>query len=148
MKTKDLIAALMEADPSGELEVGDGNADIYFVERQESYYDGSFQQLIRDKSKEPYYCITGCKVWASGQKVKLHLMGCEDVISNNPDATVDLSDLEARMPVRFAYWQKQVEEWRKETRDIIEKVEREHGARDAVRHAGIEAAAGGTNCET
>ena len=85
MKTKDLIAALQENDPSGEIECCVGNADIHFVDVEPAYYDGRLQILERDHSKDPYYNIVGAKRTSKGSKVVLHVYSIEDYISDNPE---------------------------------------------------------------
>ena len=93
MKTKDLIAALQENDPSGEIECCVGNADIHFVNVEPAYYDGRLQVLERDHSKDPYYNIVGAKRTSKGSKVVLHVYSIEDYISDNPeDARIDYSE--------------------------------------------------------
>jgi hypothetical protein len=110
MKTKDLIAALQDADPTGEVEVCVGNQDIYFVEQLPAYYDGRLQTLIVDNSPNPR--INGVKVHSSGNKVQIHIMGVEDVLLDDPDATIDLSDLNPESQT-FKYWTARVEKLRK-----------------------------------
>jgi hypothetical protein len=93
MKTRELIDQLQRADPSGELEVIADGTPVYFVSRQDAYYDGPLEMLIHDDSKRPYYSIVGYKVTQRGQKVRLHLMGLSDVLLDEPEAPVDLSEL-------------------------------------------------------
>lgn len=123
MKTKELIAALQAADPSGEIEVCVDNKDIYFAEVVEAYWDGRLQRIVIDESKKPYYSVVGAKVLASGNKLRLHTMGVEDVLDNDPDAPVDLTDLE-RMPTSHTDWTQRVENMRKEIKMITEQVSR------------------------
>lgn len=123
MKTKDLIAMLQKEDPSGEVEVCVNNHDIYFAEMMEAYWDGKLQLIVRDESKKPYYHIVGAKVVATGAKIKLHTMGVEDIIENDPDIPVDLSDLEKHSPYSYGDWKKRVEDWRKETKRIDAEVQ-------------------------
>jgi hypothetical protein len=118
VKSKELIRLLMEQDPSGETEVSVGNHDIYFIERQPAYWDGSLQRIIIDESKKPYYSVVGAKVVSSGFKLTLHTMGVEDVLENEPDAPVDLSDLEAHMPDSYEDWKRRVENYRNEIKQI------------------------------
>ena len=93
MKSKELIRQLQEADPTGEVEVGVGNHDIFSVEPMPAYYDGKFQKLLRDESKKPYFDIVGAKWCSRGCKIKLVPMGVADVLWNNPKAVVDYSEL-------------------------------------------------------
>lgn len=125
MKTKDLIKMLQDVDPSGETEVCVDNLDIYFAERKPAYWDGRLQLLIRDESKKPFYHVAGAKVISSGDKIELHTMGVEDVIENDPDAIVDLTDIEKNMSSTFEEWKKRIENWRAETKRIIAQVRAE-----------------------
>lgn len=93
MKTRELIAALQKEDPSGDLDVVAGGTPIYFASREPAYYDGPLEMLIHDDSRRPYYSIVGYKVTSRGEKVKLHLMDVSDVLLDEPDAAVDLSEL-------------------------------------------------------
>lgn len=113
MKTRELIEALKAEDPSGEAEVIAGNTPIYFVELQPAFYDGPLQTLLLDEAKKPYYHIAGYKVTQQGQKVRLHLMNCEDVLIDNPEAPVDLSGLSEHHRVE---WQASVDKMREEFR--------------------------------
>jgi hypothetical protein len=94
MKTKDLIAALQEEDPSGEVECCIGNADIHFVSTAPAYWDGRLQILERDHSKDPYFNIVGAKITAKGSKIVIHAYSIEDYISDFPEkAVIDYSEL-------------------------------------------------------
>lgn len=116
MKTRELIAALQEQDPSGDLEVIAGGVPIYFVSCQPAYYDGPLRVLVHDESKRgKCYSVVGFKVTSRGEKVRLHLMDVEDVLFDNPDAPVDLSEASAYSREQ---WEKHVEFIRQEARDI------------------------------
>ena len=93
MKSKELIRLLQEADPTGEVEVGVGNIDIFSVEPMPAYYDGRFQKLIRDEKLAPYFDVVGAKYCSHGSKIKLIPMSVTDVLWDNPDAEIDYSDL-------------------------------------------------------
>jgi hypothetical protein len=94
MKTKELIRLLQEEDPTGEVEVSVGNVDIHFLTTEPAYWDGSLQVLTRDKSKEPYYNITGGKYVRSGNKIVIHPLSIRDVLWNDPDtAVIDYTEL-------------------------------------------------------
>jgi len=94
MKSSELIKQLQELDPEGVIEVCINNVDIYFLDVEGAYYDGSLQVLTRDHSKDPYYNITGGKYVRSGSKIVLHPMSIRDVLWDNPDtAVIDYSGL-------------------------------------------------------
>ncbi len=117
MKTKELIERLQDADSTGELEVCVENKDIYFVERKEAYWDGRLQRIICDPElRGKCYSVVDGKIVSSGHKVELILMGIEDIIENDPDAPIDLSD--AGSEEEKARWEKRIAEWRNEMRLI------------------------------
>ncbi len=122
MKTKELIEALKDADPSGELEVIAGSDPIYFVETQEAYYDGMLPMLVQDHTKGPYYNIVGFKYTPNGGKVRLHLMDLDSCILNDPEIPLDLSEVPAHSKQRYF---ERAEKKRTEIREIIRKVESE-----------------------
>jgi hypothetical protein len=116
MKNKELIAILQQYDP--DIEVCVDNYDIYFVDKVEAYWDGRLQRLVLDESKKPHYHVVGAKVACSGWKLRLHTMGVSDVLLNDPDAPVDLSDLEKNMTVSYQDWKKRVEKERQRIKNI------------------------------
>ena len=93
MKTKELIKALQELDPSGETECFVENQDIYFLELLPAYYDGSPYVFVRDKAKEPYYDVVAAKYLGSGAKISLHTLSAHDLITNNEEIEFDYSEL-------------------------------------------------------
>lgn len=120
MKTKDLIKKLQEADPSGELECAiGGNVDIWEVYETPAYYDGCLEILKRDHTKDPYYNICGGIITGLGQKINIRPMSIEDAMLDDPDMPVDVVGYSPESKERI---EKQVEKWRKETKDIIEEV--------------------------
>ena len=125
MKTKELIRLLQENDPSGELEVAVNNQPIYTVAAEPAYYDGNLQMLIQDHSVETYNII-GYKVTGKGSKVSLTTMDLESVLLDEPDAPVDLSELEGYSKEQ---WEKAVTKTRKEVLEIIKEVDERMTAR-------------------
>lgn len=117
MVTKELIKALQTIDPDGTTEVCVDNLDIYYVEIKQAYWDGRLERIITDPNVKGYNVI-GAKVLASGNKVNLITMGVEEVLCNNPDAPIDLSDLEKRMPGSATDWNQRIKNWREEFKDI------------------------------
>ena len=87
MKTRDLIAALNEADPSGDLECAIGNTDIHFVDVEPGYYDGCLQVLKRDETRDCYN-IVGGEFRAGTQKVVIHGLSIIDALWEDPDMEV------------------------------------------------------------
>jgi hypothetical protein len=53
MKTKDLIALLQTADPTGEEHCCVGNADIWTIDVCAAYYDGALHVIDRDEEGHP-----------------------------------------------------------------------------------------------
>lgn len=80
MKVKELLKELSSMDPEAEIVCGDGGA--YFVEQLPGYYDGSYEKLLHDESKKPYYSLKGIEYTRSGTKVVFHTMNAEDLIWN------------------------------------------------------------------
>jgi hypothetical protein len=93
MKSKELIRLIQEEDPTGEVEVCIGNADIFSVHTQAAYWDGKLQILKRDPAKAPYYDIVGARYTTKGSKMVITAMSIVDVLSDNPDAEIDYSEL-------------------------------------------------------
>ena len=121
MKTKDLIAELQEADPSGELEVCVENVDIFTVTTEPAYWDGRLQVLTRDPAKKPYYDVVGGKYTSKGSKVVISPMSITDLLWNDPDAVIDYS--EVGNPDSAERYRKSDDETRKASRDVELKVE-------------------------
>jgi hypothetical protein len=114
MTTGQLIKALQAEDPSGQLPISVDGGDVYFVERQGAYYDGNLQQLVIDETKKPYYSVVGARVTGRGDKVRLHVMGVEDVLLNDPEVPVDIDGLS---PAAKARWEPLIEGWRQQGRE-------------------------------
>ena len=121
MKTKDLIAELQEADPSGELEVCVENVDIFTVTTEPAYWDGRLQVLKRDPAKKPYYDVVGGKYTSKGSKVVISPMSITDLLWNDPDAEIDYSEVGS--PDSAERYRKSDDETRKASRDVELKVE-------------------------
>lgn len=117
MKTRDLIAALQEVDPSGGIEVCLGNADIHFVAVVPAYYDGCLQVLKRDESKKGCYNVVGGEFRSGGAKAVIFDCSIHDVLHENPDAPITFDSEYAKR-----HYAASVEEWRKEAREIAERV--------------------------
>ena len=114
MKTKELIKQLQEQDPSGELEVIAGGSPIYFIDCEPAYYDGALEILIQDASLSGYN-IVGFKYTNKGNKIRLHLMDLDDVLLDDPELPVDVSEVADR-------YKDYVEKTREEMRQIKNKV--------------------------
>ena len=121
MKSSELIKQLQELDPEGVIEVCVNNVDIYFLDVEGAYYDGSLQVLTRDHSKDPYYNITGGKYVRSGKKIVLHPMSIRDVLWDNPDtAVIDYSEIN---PAYVEQYKEQDEKTRQASRDCEKRCE-------------------------
>jgi hypothetical protein len=143
MKTKDLIAELQEADPSGELEVCVENVDIFTVTTEPAYWDGRLQVLKRDEAKKPYYDVVGGKYTSKGSKVVISPMSITDLLWSDPDAEIDYS--EVGNPDSAERYRKSDDETRKASRDVELKVEMDAFYRWVKRKA-EEVRPGGEDC--
>ena len=119
MKTKELIAQLLEADPTGEGEVCVWNHDIHYVERKPAYWDGRLERLDRDPTKQCYNIIKG-RIVSKGDKIQIRPITLEDAIGNDPDLPVEINAGNADSDARYAA---QIEAWRQEMRDAIAAIE-------------------------
>lgn len=111
MKTKDLIAALQAADPSGELEVAVGNTDIHFVDKEPAYYDGCLQVLKRDPKKIDCYNIVGGEFRSNGNKIVIHTLSIKTALWDNSDLPVTFDADYAR-----EHYAPKVDGWRQEVK--------------------------------
>lgn len=120
MKVKKLIELLQEFDDDGEVCIAteDGNVDIFALHEMEGYWDGAYQVLERDWSCK-FYNVIGAKYRSDGSKIVIKPMGIEDALLDNTDLPIEVIDkfINKRM-------QKQVDEWRKEAKDIHSEVEK------------------------
>lgn len=119
MKTKELIKRLMEADPTGEVEVCVGNVDIHFVELLPAYYDGPLQVLERDETCK-YYNIIGGKYKRTGSKVKIHTLSISDAISNRLETKVDYSELDPHRAESTKKAHDDLREWHRKLENQLE----------------------------
>jgi hypothetical protein len=145
MKTKDLIAELQEADPSGELECCVENIDIFTVTTEPAYWDGRLQVLKRDPAKKPYYDLVGGKYTSKGSKVVISPMSITDLLWDDPDAEIDYS--EVGNPDSAERYRKSDDATRQAGRDVELKVEMDAFHRWVKRHA-EEIRPGGEDCRS
>jgi len=126
MKTKELIKQLQECDPSGEIEVCVSNVDIHYVTTEPAYYDGKLQLLVRDPALTDCYDVIGGKYMTTGSKVVITLMSITDVLWDDPDATIDYSDIPEHSRARY---EESDNKTRQASRDVTLKVSMEAFAR-------------------
>ena len=79
MKTKELISRLQNADPTGEIQCCIDNADIWSIEVEPAYYDGSLHVIDFDEDRRP---IKGRRI-RSGEKVVLSPIRIQDCFEYN-----------------------------------------------------------------
>jgi hypothetical protein len=113
MKTRELIAALQEQDPSGEIEVCVENADIHVVTVEPAYLDGCLQVLKRDPAKADSYNITGVEFVSGGAKVVIVPLSAQWALRNDPEMPVTFDSDAARE--RYA---ERVAKWRADARAV------------------------------
>lgn len=120
MKRDELIRRIMEADPEGTAEFCVGNADIYCLEPKPAYYEGYLQLLIHDEKLKPFYSIVGAKRTGKGNKVCIRPMSIEDCLWDDPELSVDYSELSDNVKERYF---EQDEEVRKKSLKIETELE-------------------------
>ncbi len=90
MKTKDIIEQLQELDPSGELDVSVGLADISDISILPSYYDGYQQILIRHPEG---YFPKGGRYNVDKDKIVIDSLSFKEAIYSDPEFSIDYSGL-------------------------------------------------------
>jgi len=112
MKSKLVIQMLQELDPTGECEVCVGNIDIFDIVIEPAYWDGCYQRLVRDETKECYNIIGGEYI-SEGNKICIDGMSIKSALWNDPELPVKFLDDEMNMDD----YKQSVEEERKEARE-------------------------------
>ena len=84
MKTRELIAALQEADPSGELDCVVGNEAIEGVHDPHAAYDGPYERIRFGEDGQ----AIGADYVREGRKVVLLLFGIDTLLLDDPEAPV------------------------------------------------------------
>lgn len=120
MKSKELIRQLLEVDPSGEVEVNAGGADIYFVSKEPGYYDGAYQVLQRAEHLKPYYDIIGIRICRQSEKIRLVTVSADDFLLDKPDGLIQYDSESTR-----ERYEERIERTRKENKEIIAKLDAE-----------------------
>lgn len=83
MNTREFIEMLQKADPNGEAEVvvcGEDlhNEPVWFVERKEGYWDGSYGKLITNDSKG--FNLAAYERTKAGNKLCIRYVSAEDLV--------------------------------------------------------------------
>lgn len=120
MKTKELIRRLNELDPTGEIECSVSGHDVFFCESLPAYYDGCYQQLLRDDRKKPYYDIIGVRICGQGEKINLRTVSAEEFLLDEPDGLIQYDSEYARK-----HNEERIEQIRKENKEIIAEIDKE-----------------------
>ncbi len=123
MKSKHLIAAILEADPTGEAECCVGNCDIFSVHALPAYYDGCLQVLIRDPALAPYYDVVGGKYVGSGTKIQISTHSIHTAIFDHEDMPVTYEGMSAE---QISSYEESIARQRKLTNDIRNGSNRDH----------------------
>lgn len=126
MKTKELIRRLQEIDPTGELECSVGGEDIFFCQHLPGYYDGSYEVLLRDESKRPYYDVVGVRICRHADKINIRTLSFEDFLLDHPDGLIEYDSESTR-----ALSEKRIERVREETKQMIAEVDAEFAQKAA-----------------
>jgi uncharacterized protein YjgD (DUF1641 family) len=119
VKSKRLIELLQKEDPSGELDVTVENEDIFSIDVLEGYWDGCYEILERDETKQCYN-VTGAQYRSDGTKLRIRTLGIYDALLNNPNLPVKVVDIfnEKRMEDRISTM-------REDVRNIIEELDQQ-----------------------
>jgi len=118
MKSKELIRLLQECDPTGETEVVTTDGDIYFVAWEES---GAITELlIRDPKTKDEYNIIGSRITRRVDSICLVSISAEEALLNDPEATMDLSELNES---DTRHWKKLLDEARERSIVLQAKTE-------------------------
>lgn len=118
MKTKDLIALLQDADPTGEEEVCVGNCDIFYVESLPAYYDGSLQVISREKGTEGK--IVGAKYKRQGRKIDIRTISISDLVLDYPEMPIDYSELDEQRTVQLKKAHEDLRTWYRNMENKLE----------------------------
>ncbi len=123
MKSKDVIAAILAADPSGEAECCVGNCDITDISAMSAYYDGCLQVLIHDPALAPYYDIIGGKYVGSGIKIQIDIRSIQDSIFNDENMPVTYEGISDS---KKEYYEQRIIQSRQLTKQICDGVNQDH----------------------
>lgn len=115
MKTKDLIAKLQEADPSGELHCCIDNGDIEEVNVEPAYWDGALNIVERDEAGR-YTCAYRQR---SGSKVVLSPIYVNDIAGEQPGVRIKYLTEEDR--ARYEKDDLESTRWRREINFQVER---------------------------
>jgi hypothetical protein len=111
MKTRDLIAALQRADPSGELEACVGNHEILSVYTEFAGYDGRVQVAgSRNDEGRP----TSIRITNLGSKVQIEPFDLEGELFDDPAFPVEIAPSDP-------YTAEKIERWREDGRQFRRK---------------------------
>jgi hypothetical protein len=134
--TADLIRELQEIDPSGELPVCVGNAEIFYLDIIPTYHDGNLQRLVLDPDCKCYNVI-GAKYPDGDMKINIRPLSIEDALLNDPDMPIDYSELYKcyTYPESVERIIKRDEEGREECREIKSWAKSEATRVKALRNA-------------
>lgn len=107
MKTRDLVAMLERADPTGELQVCVGGHDIHFADAVPGHFDGTYEVLVRDPGRRGYD-IVGAEIRSSGMKIVLRTLPVELALLDDPAMPVAFDGEHARLHggERVARWRR------------------------------------------
>ena len=119
MKTRELIAALQEADPSGELDCVVGNKAIVGAYAIPAYYDGPYE---RPRSSDEWN--VGADYVREGRKVALLLFGIEDLLLDDPEAPVGFIGF---TPEQQERQQRKLDDLREQNREVVRRVKAREG---------------------
>jgi hypothetical protein len=89
MKSKDVIAKLLELDPTGEIEVLVGTTqDIDYINKLDGYWDGTPHLAIKDNTLYGYKTVGVNITRAMKDKICLYPLDTYELIFDTPDVPI------------------------------------------------------------
>jgi len=116
MRTKELIAALQDADPSGEVEVCIDNQDIFFLSQEPGYHNGALERINSNSTDGIFSASILHPEW----KLCIYTMSVMDAIEGDPDMPVNYGDIHIQNR-----YQAELEEFRTQVKSIRAEILKE-----------------------
>lgn len=115
MKTRELIAALQEADPSGDLDCVVRNEAIEGVHDPHAAYDGPYERIRFGEDGQ----AVGADYVREGRKVALLLCSIDTLLLDDPEAPVGFVGF---TPEQQERQQRKLDDLREQNREVVRRV--------------------------